>query len=248
MSRFDRREYKYFVPLENLEPIRNRIMKNMKHDPYSEVRPNKNYCVRSIYFDTSRMLFYHEKIEGLKVRKKLRVRVYNNLEPNAVAFLEIKRKIDKYIYKERVRIPLAETVNLTNGAHLQLSNRDISFLETATLEKFKYLTKRLNLQPQVLITYEREAFVGLDDPTVRVTLDMNVRSYPHPFLEEIYREDDFNTIDDKNFILEVKFNWKMPVWARNIIRDFRLRVQAISKYCHGIDAWLPSFKAQGLRG
>jgi hypothetical protein len=28
----------------------------------------------------------------------------------------------------------------------------------------------------------------------------------------------------------------MPVWVRNIVRDFKLHIQAISKYCNGIDA------------
>lgn len=239
MARFDRKEYKYFVRFEQLELLRERFLKYMEHDPFCKDLENKCYSVRSIYLDTPRMLFYHEKIEGIKVRKKLRVRVYNTLETDTVAFLEIKRKIDNTVFKERVKIPLGETPDLLNGVYLPTGNAPSIFTEIATLEKFKYLIRRLNLQPSVLVVYEREALVGLDDPALRVTFDMNVRSYPRPAIEDIFRDNDLNTFADQYFILEVKFNGRMPVFVRNIIRDFRLRMQAISKYCNGIDICLP---------
>lgn len=242
MSKYNRRELKYFVPIAQAEPIRHRLEKQMSLDPFCCACENGQYCVRSIYFDTSRMLFYHEKIEGLKVRKKLRVRVYNSLEPNSIAFLEIKRKIDNTVYKERARVPIGETPNLTNGAQLQLLENPANFAESTALEKFRYLTKRLNLTPKVLITYEREAYYGLDDPTLRVTLDKNMRCYPLPSLEEIYREENLQRLSDRYIILEIKFNGRMLVFLRNLVRDFHLRVQAISKYCHGIDIHYSTFK------
>ena len=165
-------------------------MQYMEYDPFARQMVNHNYTVRSVYIDTPRLLFYHEKLDGIKVRKKLRVRVYNDLEPNSLAFLEIKRKIEDTIFKERLKLPLAETIHLMNGVDIRLQDGYATFTEAATLEKFKYLTKRLNLKPTVLVTYEREALVGIDDPSLRVTFDLNVRSYPNPQVEEIYREDD----------------------------------------------------------
>lgn len=244
MAKFNRKEYKYFVSYELLEPLRDRFLQYMEHDDFCRDREANQYCVRSVYLDTPRLLFYHEKIEGLKVRKKLRIRVYNTLEPDTVAFLEIKRKIDNAVFKERAKIPLGESTHLLNGAYLNFPGPFSSFSEAATLEKFKYLVKRLNLEPKVLIAYEREALIGLDDPSLRVTFDMNIRSYPSTVIEDIFREDDLSTIADQHFILEVKFNGRMPVWVRNIIRDFKLRIQAISKYCHGIDVWVPYHREQ----
>jgi SPX domain protein involved in polyphosphate accumulation len=235
--RFNRKEYKYFVQWEMLEPLRKRFMQYMEYDPFARQMVDHNYTVRSVYIDTPRLLFYNEKLDGIKIRKKLRVRVYNELEPNSLAFLEIKRKIEDTIFKERLKLPLAETIHLMNGIDIRLQDGYATFSEAATLEKFKYLTKRLNLKPTVLITYEREALIGIDDPSLRVTFDLNVRSYPNPQLEEIYREDDLTEIASQYFILEVKFNGRMPVWIRNVIRDFKLRIQAISKYCNGIDTW-----------
>lgn len=237
--KFNRKEYKYFVFYELLEPLRNRFIRYMEPDPFCRDREIKNYCVRSVYLDTPRLLFYNEKLDGVKIRKKLRIRVYDSLEANSVAFLEIKRKIENTVFKERARIPLMHTVHLLNGVNPPIPTEYSSFSEITALEKFKYLTKRLNLHPTVLITYEREALVGIDDPSLRVTFDLNVRSYLKPRLEDIFREDDLEEINKRAFVLEVKFNGRMPVWIRNIIRDFRLHVQAISKYCNGIDAWSP---------
>lgn len=235
--KFDRKEFKYYVGWELLEPLRERFMQYMEYDPFCKDLENRCYNVRSIYFDTPRLLFYNEKLDGVEIRKKLRVRVYNSLERDSIAFLEIKRKYNNTVFKERVKLPLNDTLDVLNGAQVHIPEGFNSFSEAATLEKFRYLIKRLNLHPTVLITYEREALVGIDDPALRTTFDMNVRSYAHPQLEDIYREEDLTVLKKDEFILEIKFNGRMPVWVRNIIRDFKLHIQAISKYCNGIDAW-----------
>ncbi|MBC8278398.1 MAG: polyphosphate polymerase domain-containing protein [FCB group bacterium] len=235
--KFERRELKYHVKYERLDALRQRFLNHMAYDPFCRGRQDNRYSVRSIYFDTSNYLFYYEKVEGLKVRKKLRVRTYNLSSDNVPAFLEIKRKYGNIIYKERAVVALKEVPKLTNGANLQLLNGNADFSQKSALDKFIYLTKRLNLKPQSLITYEREAFVGIEDPALRVTFDLNVRSYPEPAFEEIYREDDLREIEERFFVLEIKLNSVMPGWTRGIIRDFNLHQQSISKYCNGIDVW-----------
>lgn len=245
MAQYKRKEYKYYAPLEMLEQLRERFLSRMEHDPFCRDREANIYSVRSIYLDTPRLLFFYEKLDSVKIRKKLRVRVYNYLEPDCSAFLEIKRKYNNNIFKERAKVPLEEAPNLMNGAGLNLAYAKAKFNERAVMDKFIYLTKRLKLETKVLITYEREALVGIDDPDLRVTFDMNVRSFPLPDFYEIYREDDLRSFAGTNFILEIKFYGRMPVWTRNVIRDFGLRVQAISKYCNGLKVWLPSVNIQG---
>lgn len=236
---FKRKEYKYYVPLERYMALRERFLNYMEHDPFCKDRPDNIYSVRSIYFDTPGLLFYYEKIDGQKIRKKLRVRSYNLQGEVDAAFLEIKRKIKNVIYKDRAGIPIGQTANLTNGARLSFYRDKPSIPEIAAMNKFVYLVKRLDLQPTVLITYEREALVGIDESNLRVTFDLNVRSFPDPSIDDLYREADLRTIADPWFILEIKFYGVMPLWTREIIYDFGLRKQAISKYCHGLDAWRP---------
>jgi len=242
---FKRKEYKYYVPVERNADLRERMLSHMEHDSFCKLKHNRMYSVRSIYFDTPGMLFYYEKIDGQKLRKKLRVRSYDARGEHEAAFLEIKRKIDNIIYKERAGVPIGQAANLTNGARLSLLRDKPSIPEQAALSKFVYLTKRLHLNPTVLITYEREAFVGLDDPNVRITFDCNLRSYNNPNIDDLFREEDLRTIAEPWFILEIKFYGRMPLWTRSIVREFGLRKQAISKYCNGLDVWRPSEDVAG---
>jgi len=242
---FKRKEFKYYVPIERYAALRERFLKYMEHDSFCKDRKSNIYSVRSIYFDTPGLLFYYEKIDSQALRKKLRVRSYNTQGEHDVAFLEIKRKIRNIIYKDRAGIPIGQAANLTNGAHLSLIRDKPTIPEKAALSKFVYLVKRLNLNPTVLISYEREALVGVDESNLRVTFDLNVRSYPDPSIDELFREADLRTLSDPWFILEVKFYGVMPLWTREIIREFGIRKQAISKYCNGLDAWRPCEEVPG---
>ncbi|MDK9700115.1 MAG: polyphosphate polymerase domain-containing protein [bacterium] len=240
-ERFVRKEYKYYVPWYSIDALRERILLHMDYDPFCLEMSDRMYHVRSIYYDTPHYLFYYEKLAGIKIRKKLRIRTYNELTDNSPAFLEIKRKFDNYIFKDRVRIPLAEATNLLAGKSVVIGEKANNSSRVA-LNKFVYLINNLNLRSSILVTYEREAFVGRENPTVRATFDKNVRSYPQPALEEIFREQDLTTFASQNFILELKFYDRMPYWARQIVRDFRLHLQSISKYCNCLETWHPSMR------
>ncbi|MDP8240008.1 MAG: polyphosphate polymerase domain-containing protein [Candidatus Hatepunaea meridiana] len=240
MELFERKEYKYYVDIKHLESLRKRFLNNMVHDPFCQDLAENAYTVRSVYFDTRGLLFYYEKKDGLKIRKKLRIRVYGDPSPEGIAFLEIKRKYDNTVLKERSKIWLAEAPNLLNGAYLQTINKEPERKEKLALDRFIYLTKRLRLEPTTLITYEREALLGLDESNVRVTFDMNVRSHPQSNEFDIFQERDLKTLKNTLFILEIKFLGRMPIWIRRIIQEFKLRMQPISKYCNGLDAWRPN--------
>lgn len=232
---FFRKEYKYYVPNGLMPELRERILHHTTHDNFCVGRVDNTYQVRSIYFDTPRMLFYYEKMDGLRTRKKLRIRTYNTPADASTAFVEIKRKYNENVFKERALISMDEAPLILNGAADDML-RDTARATTA-LHHFVYLYRKLSLVPRVLITYEREAFLGIDDTEVRVTFDINVRSHDNPDIEDIFRDEDMRYLANSMFILEIKFYNRMPQWARDIVRDYSLRREAISKYCYGVDAW-----------
>jgi SPX domain protein involved in polyphosphate accumulation len=238
---FVRREYKYYVPSWQIAALRQRLLRYMDYDEFCLEMPERQYHVRSIYLDTPHYVFFDEKSAGLRNRKKLRIRSYNDRTPDSRAFLEIKRRIDDSILKERAAIPFEEAERLLEG--VPFSSNGSATTAQAALNRFVYFTHSLNLSPSVLVTYEREAFFGKDNPEVRVTFDMNVRSYPRPTLAELFREADLKTFCDPNFILEIKFYERMPYWARQVVRDFHLNRESISKYCHSLASWVPSLRA-----
>jgi hypothetical protein len=58
---FNRYELKYLVPSHQIGDIRAELNERMERDDYAGPR---GYGVWSVYYDTSRLRFYYEKIEG----------------------------------------------------------------------------------------------------------------------------------------------------------------------------------------
>ncbi|UCE04953.1 MAG: VTC domain-containing protein, partial [bacterium] len=103
---YGRRELKHFIAPEMISEVKAIIEPYVEVDPYAKERDNNSYTIRSIYFDTEQFDFYYEKLDGLKIRKKVRVRSYNEFQKEGFAFLEIKRRYNNRILKERAQVPL----------------------------------------------------------------------------------------------------------------------------------------------
>ena len=227
-----RKEYKYLVPNELLTPIRNVLKPFIKLDDFAMQRDKKEYTVRSIYYDTRALDFYYEKIEGYKIRKKIRIRGYNLLLGEKVVFLEIKRKYENFNAKNRSPVlygDLEELFATGNIEDLVLSNK-ISDQRTMDGKKFFYNIISNALIPTVLVVYDREAFFGKLDRSIRITFDKNVRSLGFPTLKDLYKEDVLVPTLPNDFVLELKFNLGFPEWLKNIISYFNLNRIAVSKY------------------
>jgi len=229
-----RYEIKYYIPQFLVPDLMEFITPYMELDPFSANRPDNFYTIRSIYYDSARMDFFYEKMDGLRIRKKLRVRVYNEPAPDSPAFLEIKRRYENVIFKERVKVPFSQTEDICNLRKKPADNA-LQTHSSRIIEKFLYNLTQRNLRPTELVTYERIAFCGLMDNTLRLTVDKDVRTRLYPLLEEIYDENNFTHIIDRFYILELKFYGYMPKWMRRISSKFNIQAQSISKYCNGIE-------------
>lgn len=64
------------MPEEEIPTIRQALESRMNRDPLTGPQ---GYPVWSVYYDSSDLRFYWEKIEGLKFRRKLRIRRYGAL-------------------------------------------------------------------------------------------------------------------------------------------------------------------------
>jgi SPX domain protein involved in polyphosphate accumulation len=244
-QRFERWELKYYIHPHEMDLVRCLIEPFMHIDKYANGHRDGRYIVRSIYFDTPSMRFYHEKEAGTKIRRKLRVRTYNQYEPDSVSFLEIKRKNNNAIIKERVRMPWLDAMTLLNYSNncagpKVLSKLALTHASAASVNRFISMMSLMSLRPVVLVVYDREAYVGNENSRVRVTFDCDVRSAINPKLEDIFENRDLRHLTNRRQILEVKFDGVMPAWLRPVTSHLDRSHQAISKYCHGIDLWSQS--------
>lgn len=232
-----RLEYKFLVPINKINELRNAISPFVVLDEYAEREINKEYTVHSIYFDTMKLDDYHDKLAGIKIRKKLRIRGYNKKDEESVVFLEIKRKYENHISKNRSPLLYCnlEEILRTSDCEKYLLKRN-NFLDAKTdAAKFFYLSKIRNCSPISLINYEREAYFSKHDSTLRLTFDKNLRSKPLPQISELYNDASLKFAMPGNFILEIKFFNGFPLWLQKILRKFELNRQAISKYTNCVD-------------
>ncbi len=232
---FERYEIKFRIRNEKIPEIREYIKEYTYPDPHVADSEEVMYTVRSIYFDTRNLDFYWEKIDGIKVRKKLRIRGYNL--DKGFAFLEIKRKYTNCVVKERAKLPLGQIEKIISMLEVKQGEKmPDSHNNRLVSGKFIYNIIKKQLLAKLLVVYEREPYIHKTNSDVRVTIDKNIRSRYNPDLSDLFNGDDLTLFANDFSILELKFNNFIPKWMRNMIKELKLKQESFSKYCEGIDA------------
>ena len=229
-------EFKYIVPVSNLDELRESILPFLELDPFAAAMPDHEYTVRSIYFDTINFDYYYEKLDGYKIRKKIRIRGYNKRIGDDTVFMEIKRKLKENINKDREQLTFEVMRRLMAGEGSKAYGEQTDDHGVNGAGKFLFHVYRNNLKPVVLVIYEREAYYDRSMTGVRVTIDKNLRSIAYPELTDLYAEQRAIPALKGKFILEVKFYHHFPGWLRPITARFGLFKQSASKYVICIDS------------
>ncbi len=232
-----RREYKYIVSLAQMDDLRRALAPFVDLDPFSRSAEKNEYTVRSIYLDTTSRACYHEKLIGLPIRKKYRIRGYNGVEKDSLVFLEIKRKDHDICSKNRAPLRERHLLQLFNTRDLDRYILPLSGngIEKEDASRFLYHYYRKNLRPVVLIVYEREAFVGKFDSSLRLTFDKNIRSAKCTSLNTLHGSNYIPALKSA-FIFEVKFHRGVPGWLQNILVRHDLKRTSVSKYAICLDS------------
>ncbi len=232
-----RHEFKYIVHESKIDTLRQMVLPFVNVDKFADASDSNQYTVRSIYFDTPRYDFYFEKIDGIKNRKKVRLRGYDKEDNNNTVFLEIKRKYDSPIIKYRAPVKFEDAIDIFRQSRINghIILRDSFPKGYENSKRFFYQVYSKNLRPVVLVIYEREAYLSKFDETVRITFDKNLRGSPYPSLSQLYSEENAKRSIPGHFILEVKFNNHFPGWLSPVVSRLGLKKQSASKYVITMD-------------
>ena len=215
-----RHELKYYINYGEYVHLSRTFDLCLDRDPSGN--EHNEYAVRSLYFDTVFDDFLYEKIAGVELRKKYRIRIYN-FRDNTIK-LESKSKYGDLISKQSVEIPreLAD----------QLIACDPSGLERTSVpllhEIFREMKTRL-LRPVVIVDYVREAYTHPAEE-VRVTFDKKLRTgllsseLFDPYLPTV------PPLDNDLLVLEVKYNRVLPDMVQRLLTGISASRSAISKY------------------
>jgi hypothetical protein len=233
-------EHKYLVPERLRGALRATIAPFVRPDSHATPRHDDHggeypgYTVRSIYYDTSAFAHFFANEDGLAVRAKPRIRGYDGQTDGCVAFLEIKRRNGTVGGKARAPIPYAAVPAFleSGGAHGAVTASPSFPDAPANANQFLYRVSRFALRPVVLVTYDREPYVGTIERSLRITFDTNIRSMQYPRLSDLYTEHDGRPSLLGHFVLEVKHDARFgfPTWLRPFMGRHGLVRRALSKY------------------
>lgn len=215
-----RHELKYYINNGEYLYLSRLLDVLMSRDPNGD--EYNEYHIRSLYFDTRNNDALREKVDGVGMRSKYRLRIYNFNE--RLIRLECKRKHGDYISKQSLAIPRALAEQLMSGDPTGLEQTDQPLLH----EMFREITLR-GLHPVVIVDYVREAYTHPAED-VRITFDKQLRTGLHGLNLFDRFLPTFPPLDDPAMILEVKYNQTLPSHLRDVLNGVTGLRSAISKY------------------
>ena len=214
-----RHEWKHEINYLDYLVIAQRLRAVMQPDAHAK---DGMYLITSLYFDNLEDKALREKVDGVNMREKFRIRYYNH-DPSFIS-LEKKSKVNNLCAKESAWITKEEVERIIEG--------DIGFLEEdparPLLRELYIKMKGLGIRPKTIVEYDREPYVYAPG-NVRVTFDSNIRT-------GLAATDMFRTgvvtipAGDAPTILEVKWDAYLPEIIRDIVRVKGRRASAFSKY------------------
>jgi len=216
-SIFKRYELKYLLTREQHSALLRAMEPYMKLDEFG------HSTIRNIYFDTENFRLIRRSIEKPAYKEKLRIRSYQQANPESPVFIELKKKYDGIVYKRRMTLPEAVTMDC-------LIHQKPLPKRTQIAEEIEYfLNYYKSLAPAVFLSYEREAFFALDGSDFRVTFDENI----------LFRAEDLSLqsnvygtpiLKEDQVLMEIKTSGGYPLWMVKILSDLKLYKNSFSKY------------------
>ena len=116
---FSRFEFKYVLNEKLKKKIEEQIQQFMKYDGFAHSEYNNSYFVRSLYFDSPSSFNFYEKIDGVKKRKKFRLRTYGKKIDESPLFMEQKGRNVNRVFKHRTLIEKDDIDSFYDAFHFE---------------------------------------------------------------------------------------------------------------------------------
>ena len=230
---FTRYEFKYLLNNKISNMIENEAKHFMSYDDFAVNITDNQYFVRSLYYDDNSFSNFFEKVDGIKSRRKFRIRTYgNSLKSDLPIYLEIKGRHLERTFKKRTSI---------DSKHIELflnSDKNSKLLEiypnNTIINDFVFDSIKKKIKPCVLIDYKRRPYINNFGLYFRLTFDSNIVSSKSKIL--FSNEKNSTPLECKSgyTILEVKFNRSIPAWFHRVIQSYSLTRRSISKFVLGV--------------
>jgi len=214
-----RNEIKYLCNDMQLALIEARI-KNICHRDV-HAGEQGTYKVRSVYFDDMANSCFYENIDGVDIREKMRIRIYDgNMD---YITLECKEKRSGKNHKESSRLSREQCEAVLKGEYVtQEADSDL-------IRKLVTQQRSRLMKPKVIVEYQRTPYV-YQAGNVRITFDRNISAGGR--IEEFgNKEIHLQPVLPPGYhVLEVKYDEFFPEFIKREMEISNLQHTAFSKY------------------
>lgn len=221
MNEVYRQEKKYFMTVVNMQEMSDRLASVMIPDPHNNGA--QGYCIRSLYFDTINEKDYNVKLDGLEIRRKIRLRIYT---PDAdFAMLEMKQKEGSYQKKRSLRLRSQDAQQVAEGRYDSL----LKYEDPFAAECYGLMHWQC-YRPKTIVEYRRKAYIAKENK-IRITFDHEIWATETnldlfcPVLNM------YPVLDPFNGVLEVKYNGFLLSYIKNLVNAANRSELSVSKYC-----------------
>jgi len=207
-------EIKFLVDSDVAEGIRSYGRNMLKADPHGSGPHGDEYLTTSLYFDTDEFDVFRRI--GSYRRSKYRIRRYGNSD---FVFLERKMRTRKVLSKRRTLVHCDELARLAEKK-ADPEWAGAWFHERLRVRRFA---------PVSQVSYHRTARIAETElGIIRLTVDDDLRAIPAAGL--LYRPDCGNSVNPGKAIIEFKYRLEMPAVFKQLMEQFGIVPQRVSKY------------------
>jgi len=213
---FERIEKKYLLSENKFNLFFQRL------GPYMTIDKFGLHTICNIYYDTDTYDLIRNSLEKPSYKEKLRLRSYGVPGENDNVFLEIKKKYDHTVFKRRISFKLHEAENyLENGIKPEMTSQ--------ILNEIDYFINFYQPKKKLFIAYDRVALFGIEDESLRITFDVDIRSRTYDL---DLKKGDYGKVMDNfvGYLMEIKVSTALPLWLVHILSELEIYPLSFSKY------------------
>ena len=220
MNEVLRQEKKYLMTIQNVKRLSGKLSQVLTEDRHNGAN---GYSIRSLYFDTPYDDDFRDKVDGLLLRKKIRLRIY---DPKAkTAMLEMKQKEGMFQRKRSLRLSREDAKALIAGQYGVL----LKYKEPFAAECYGVMCMK-GYRPKTVVEYLRKAYIAKEN-SIRITFDSKIIATEARY--DIFAEDLslYPVLDPFNAVLEVKYNGFLLSYIKSVLDAADRSELSVSKYC-----------------
>ena len=214
-----REEKKFLLNLEEFRKLSHHLEHFLTEDEHNGAL---GYRVRSLYFDTIYDKDYFEKLDGVELRRKIRLRIYS--PDDNFALLEMKQKQGERQLKRSLKISREDALRIIRGDLLPL----LSYPDSFAAELYAFMQIHA-YRPVTIVEYRRKAFIAKENK-IRITFDHQIISTESDM--NLFAKDlNMNPVlDPFAVVLEVKFNGFLLDYIKDLLSNAQKSELSVSKY------------------